>query len=58
MGLGGTKTYKNYDLINKCEKATASAAELWDPMLGCLGASLLACLVIDLDEFELHFGGL
>ena len=43
------------------EKATASAANLWDPMLGCLDAWMLVCLLAwrqNRDEFNLHFGGL
>ena len=30
------------------EKATAFAADLWDPRLGCLDACLFVCLVSDL----------
>ena len=33
------------------EKATASAADLWDPRLGCLDACLFACLVLDSGRF-------
>ena len=43
------------------EKATASAADLWDPRLGCLDARMLVFLLAwcqILDKFESHFGGL
>ena len=41
------------------EKATASAADLWDPRLGCFDAWMLVFLLAwpkIRDEFELHFG--
>ena len=43
------------------EKATASAADLWDPRLGCLDDWMLGFLLAWCqirDEFESHFGGL
>ena len=38
------------------EKATASAADLWDPRLGCLHALMLGCLSLCLPggRFEMH----
>ena len=41
------------------EKATASAADLWDPRLGCLDARMLVFLFAWCqirDEFESHLG--
>ena len=43
------------------EKATASAADLLDPRLGCLDAWMLVFLLAWCqirDDFESHFGGL
>ncbi len=43
------------------EKATASAADLWDPRLGCLDAWMLVFLLAWWQigyEFESHFEGL
>ena len=43
------------------EKAIASAADLWDPRLGCVDAWMLVFLLAwwqIWDEFESHFGGL
>ena len=36
------------DEVRRIEKATASAADLWDLRLGCLDACLFVCLVADL----------
>ena len=33
------------DEVRRIEKATASAADLWDPRLGCLDARMLVFLI-------------
>ena len=43
------------------EKATASAADLWDPRFGCLDAWMLVSVLARWQmwhPFGLHFGGL
>ena len=42
-------TYLNIEMV------TASAADLWDPMLGCLDASLFAGLVSDFVRIRVSF---
>ena len=46
------------DEVRRIEKATASAADLWDPRLGCLDARMLVFLLVWCqirDEFESRF---